>query len=193
MKDEQPQRPMHRSELHDLRMILKDRAKVLRAHVAEQGAKLLADFEHSMATIYSWDDDEVWRKATTEAAQVVAAAQATIIERCKALGIPARFAPELECTWRGRGENALEHRRDELRRVAEQKIDAMSKAAMTKIEKQSLDLQTQVVAMGIVSETAKLFLTSLAPIEEAMTVLKFEDVEKQLELNKHNHRRLGYG
>lgn len=192
MNDSKP-RPLHRSETHDLRMILKDRAKVLRAHVAERAATLLADFEHSMATIYAWDDDEVWQKAATKASEVVLAAQSTINERCKELGIPARFAPELELTWRGRGENALDYRRAELRRVAEQKIEAMKKAAEFKIEKMSLDLQTQVVAMGLCTDEAKLFLTSIAPIEEAMTMLAFDDVEKQLELDKHNHRRLGYG
>lgn len=184
-------RPLHRSESHDLRMILKERAKVLRTHVEEKSAKLLADFEHSMATIYAWDDDEVWKQAATKAASEVAAAQERIEARCKELGIPARFAPELTLQWHGRGENALTMRRAELRRVAEQKIEAMSKAAITKIERQSLDLQTQVVAMAVVSDEAKLFLSSLAPIEEAMTMLTFDDVEKQLELDKHHLRRLG--
>jgi hypothetical protein len=172
-------------------MILKDRAKVLRAHVEERAASLLADFEHSMATEYAWDEDEIWKKAATEAARVVAEAQEKIAERCKQLGIPARFAPGLDLSWSGRGENAIKYRRDELRRVAEQKIEAMKKAAMFRIEKLSLDLQTQVVAMGIVSDESKLFLSSLAPIEEAMAALKFEDVEKQLELDKQGQRRLG--
>lgn len=188
--DAKPQR-LHRSETHDLRMILKDRAKVLRAHVEETAAKLLGDFEHSMATIFAWDDDEVWKQATSQAAAVVADAQEKITKRCKQLGIPARFAPELELNWRGRGENAIEYRRRELRGVAEAKIDAMRKAAITRIEKQSLDLQTQVVGMGLLSDQAKLFLSSLAPVEEAMGLLKFDDVEKQLELDKHNQRRIG--
>lgn len=193
MKDK-PARPLHRSESHDLRMILKDRAKVLRAHVAERSSQLLADFEHSMATIYAWDDDDVWREAATRAAEVVAEAQAKIADRCKELGIPARFAPGLQLEWSGRGENAIKYRRDELRRVAEQKIEAMQKAAEFKIEKMSLDLQTQIVAMGLVTDEAKLFLTSLAPIEESMTMLKFEDVEKQLDLDKQSrNRRLGFG
>ena len=45
-------------------MIIKDRTKVLRAHAEEQAAACMADFEKQMATVYTFDQDEVWQKAT---------------------------------------------------------------------------------------------------------------------------------
>jgi hypothetical protein len=69
----------------------------------------------------------------------------------------------------------------ELRRVAESSIEAMTKAAITKIEKQSLDLRTQVVGMGLLSAEAKMFLESLAPIEDSMRSLDFGEIERRLE------------
>ena len=88
------------------------------------------------------------------------------------------------------------YRRNELRRVAKASIDAMTKAAITKIGKQALDLRTQVVGMGLLSPDAKLFLESLAPVEESMRALDFGEIERKLEkeqqLRLADRRRL-YG
>jgi hypothetical protein len=183
-------RQLSRQETHDLSMIIKDRTKVLKAHVEEQGARIMADFEAKIAAEYSFDQDEVWKAAAEAAERVVRESQAKIAERCKELGIPKTFAPRVGLHWEGRGENALASRRAELRRVAKTAIDAMGKAAVTRIEKQSLDLRTQVVAMGLMSADAKLFLESLAPVEEAMRALDFVEIEQRLASDQQNYRRL---
>ena len=192
---EEPRR-LSRTEVHDLSMVLKDRTKVLRAHAEEQAAACMADFEAKMATVYTFDQDEVWKKATEEARKVVDESQNTIAKRCKELGIPATFAPSISASWQGRGENMLASRRTELRRVAKSSIEAMTKAAITKIEKQALDLRTQVISMGLISADAKMFLESLAPVEESMRALDFGEIERKLEKEKQlriaDQRRL-YG
>jgi len=189
--DEKP-RALSRNETHDLGMIIKDRAKVLRAHVEERAAVCMADFESKLAAVYSFDRDDVWREAVAEASKVVAEAAIKIAERCKVLGIPEQFAPSLSIEWHGRGENAINSRRIELRRVAKTRIEAMARAAVTKIEHQSLDLRTQIVAMGLLSPEAKLFLESLAPVDEAMRSLEFRDVEVALEDQTARRRRGDY-
>ena len=175
------QHRLSRTEVHDLGMIIRDRVKVLRAHAEEQAAACLADFEKKLAAVYTFDQDEVWKVATEEAQKVVAECQEKIAKRCQKLGIPRTFAPAIGMTWQGRGENALASRRAELRRVAQTSIAAMTKAAITKIEKQSLELRTQVVAMGLLSDAAKVFLESLAPVEEAMHSLDFTEIEQKLD------------
>lgn len=189
---EQPGRQLSRNETHDLSMIIKDRGKVLRAHVDAQAAACLADFEQKLATVYTWDHEETWKQANEEALEAVRKAQEVINAWCKERGIPRTFAPAIGLTWQGRGENALAERRAELRRVAKSSIDAMAKAAITNIERQGLDLRTQVVAMGLLSADAKMFLESLAPVEAAMRALDFTEVEKKLETEKHDRKRL-YG
>jgi hypothetical protein len=189
-------RVLSRNETHDLSMIIKDRAKVLMAHAEEQAAQCLADFEKKLAAVYSWDQDEIWQAAAEEALKVVAECQAKVAKRCEALGIPKSFAPSIGASWSGRGENALTARRAELRRVAKSSIDAMTKSAVTKIVKQSLDLRTQVVAMGLLSDGAKVFLESLAPVEDAMRALDFAEIEQKLEREQQqrlaDRRRFGY-
>lgn len=189
-------RKLSRQETHDLSMIIKDRTKVLRAHADEQAAACMADFETKMATIYKFDQDDVWKQATEEAQKVVNESQSKIAKRCKELGIPQAFAPSISASWQGRGENMLTSRRAELRRVAKASIEAMTKAAITKIEKQSLDLRAQVVGMGLLSADAKMFLESLAPIEDSMRSLDFGEIERKLDGEKQkrlaDQRRL-YG
>jgi hypothetical protein len=187
---EEKSRQLSRHETHDLSMIIKDRTKVLRAHAEAQAAACLADFEKKLSTIYAWDQDEVWAKAKARADEVVRESQEAIRKRCKELGIPATFAPDVGLSWHGRGENALAWRRTELRRVAKAAIEAMKAAAVTKIEKQSLDLRTQVVAMGLLSSDAKLFLESLAPVDDAMRALDFTEIERRLEDEHLQQRRL---
>ena len=83
-----------------------------------------------------------------------------------------------------------------LRVSPETAIEAMRKGAITKIEKQALELRTQVVAMGLLSNEAKTFLGSLAPIEDAMRMLDFAEIEQKLEhLQQQDRadRRLAYG
>lgn len=188
MSDE-TSRKLSRAETHDLGMIIKDRTKVLRSFVAERAAVVLADFESKMAAVYSFDQDEVWEKATAEAMKVAAESQSKIAERCKELGIPPTFAPSLTVVWHGRGENALAQRRAELRVMAKARIDAMSKAAITKIERTSLALRTQVVGMAIMSPDAKMFFESLAPIDESMHALEFRDIEVAMIESKQDRRR----
>ncbi len=181
MTEQQQPRALSRHETHDLGMIVKERAKVLRAHVEQRATEVLADFESKVAAMYSFDCDEVWEKAVAEASAVVKESQRKINDRCKALGIPSQFAPGLSIQWHARGQSATAGRRTELRRVAKSRVDAMAKAAITKIEHLSLDLRTQIVAMGQLSADAKLFLESLAPVDETMRALEFREVELALE------------
>jgi len=189
-------RKLSRNETHDLSMIIKDRTKVLKAHADEQAAACLADFEKKLAAEYAWDHDEIWKQATDEAHKVIREMQDKIAARCVELGIPKTFAPSIGMTWSGRGENASRQRRDELRRVAKSSIEAMKTAAITKIEKQGLNLRTQVVAMGLYSNDAKQFLESLAPVDDAMRSLDFGEIEQRLEkeqkLRLEDRRRI-YG
>ncbi len=187
---------MSRQEAHDLGMLIKERSRVLKAHAEEQAAVLLADFEAKLAAEYKFDDDETWKRATAEAMEIVRIGNEKIAARCEKMGIPKQFSPSLELSWKGRGENLMSRRRGELTRIAKSQIDAMHKAAVTRIERQSLDLRTQVISMGMLSASGKLFLESVAPVEEAMRSLDFKDIQRQLDVEtgkRDSHmRRLGY-
>jgi hypothetical protein len=186
-------RKLSRNETHDLGMIVKERTKVLKSHIESEGARLLADFERQIAAKYEWDQDEVWKAAAEEALKEAQKAQEKIAARCEALGIPRTFAPGLSISWHQRGENSAKERRTELRSVAKSAVKAMMAEAAVKVEREALDLRTQIVALGLLSPDAQVFLQTLRPVEQAMHALEFGDIEKRLEaLPQPQRARLRY-
>lgn len=187
-------RKLSSKEAHDLGMLIKDRTKVLKAHADEQAAACLADFEKKVSAIFEFDSDDVWKAATHEANKVIAESNEKIAARCKKLGIPKEFAPGVHIMWSARGQNGTSSRRSELRRVAVAEIEAMKRAAITRIERQSLDLRTQVISLQILSPNAKMFLESLAPVEDAMTGIDFATIEAKLRESEkaRTQRRISY-
>jgi hypothetical protein len=67
-----------------------------------------------------------------------------------------------------RGENVVATRRQELRKVAYTRIDAIAKDAKLQIEQFSLDTQTKLLAGGLESAEAKAFLESMPTPEQLM-------------------------
>jgi len=141
-------------------------AKVARTAVDQRGAEVLAEFERQLTAVYSFDQNEIWRNAVTEAERVVAQARGQIAERCRGLGIPHQFAPDIGLHWFGRGENAFKERWAELRRVAQSRIEALKRAAYATIEGRFAEIQTGLLTIGM-SEEAKTLLDSL-PTPEAL-------------------------
>ena len=89
--------------------------------------------------------------------------------RCRELGIPERFAPDLSLHWHGRGyDNLIERRKSELRRMAQTRIEAIEAKAVTEIELTCLEAQTALAVAG--------FLEALPSIEALMPKLSFAEV-----------------
>ena len=118
---------MSKSERADLQRLLRQREKVFKSAAKQRSAELLADFENQMGEEYSFDQDEVWEQAAKAAEHEIRKAQALISARCRDLGIPKQFAPDLGVSWRhGGGSNVLAARRAELRRMAQKEIELLS-------------------------------------------------------------------
>jgi hypothetical protein len=157
-------------EADNLCRIIRQREKLAKTMAKERSASLKAKVEEQLNAIYSFDQDETWESAHDAAEKVVEEARRTVAERCKELGIPARFAPDLHLGWYSRGENASKERRAELRKIADARIDELEMQARTKIERMSITAQTEIISIGL-SDTAKVFLEKLPSIEALMPEL----------------------
>ena len=184
--------PMTKSEREDLAKLIRNREKVMKSAATQRSAELLAEFGQQMASIYSYDQDEIWKSATEAAAAAVTIAQQGVAARCEELGIPARFAPNIGFSWRGRGENAIKQRRDELRAVAKTRIAAIEKAACSKIEMLCLDAQSQILAHGLTSAAAIEFFDALPKVEVLMPPLEMASIEQMLQARQVDRHALSY-
>jgi hypothetical protein len=157
--------PMTKAERDELIKLVRRREKLAMSDVDRVAAERLADFEQQMASIYAPADDSRWAELHAQAATVVREADAALAERCRELRIPERFRPGLSLGWYERGENASAQRRAELRTVAKTRIDAMAKAAKVEVERQSIAVQTELVASGLSSGEARAFLATMPTAE----------------------------
>ena len=167
---------MTAAERRDLCSLIRQRARLMKAQVAQRGNELMADFEAQLSSIFSYDDDETWKAAHAAAEKAAQEAKVVIAERCRELGIPKQFAPSLSLEWYHRGQNASKDRRAELRNAAKARIAALEAAAKTEIETISVNGQTELVADGLTSEAAKLFLEQMPAPAALMPLLEIGQV-----------------
>jgi len=164
-------------EIENLQRLVRQRERVQKSAAKQRSADLAADFENQMASEFSFDDDVVWAKAKAEAEVEVRKAKRKIAARCRELGIPDRFAPTLSMSWHNRGfDNQVENRRNELRRVARTKIEAIERSAITQIEVSSLNAQTNLAIAGLTSEAAHAFIQALPSVADLMPSLSYAEL-----------------
>lgn len=172
---------MTRTERQDILQICRQRERVAKADAVAVAARHRAEFEAQLARIYSWDEDDVWKAAAKAAKEATRQANEQIAARCEQLGIPSRFRPALdEPSWYCRGENAVAQRRAELTRVANTKIDQLLKEAKHAIEAKSVEIQTRLLADGLTSADARVFLKAMPTPAQLMPAVTVEDIQKQL-------------
>ena len=162
---------MTKTERSELAGLVRKRERVMKAAASQRAAELMADFESQVSALYSFDQDEIWAEAHKIAEDAVKEANAAIADRCEELGIHREFAPGIHFGWYGRGNNAVAERRAELRGLAKAQVNAAERTAKTEIERHSLEAQTQLVATGLASEAAKLFLEQMPTVETLMPKL----------------------
>ena len=172
---------MTKHEREDLQRLVRQREKVLKSAAKQRSAELIADFENQMGQEFSFDQDEVWERATKIAQAALAKANEQIAARCHEIGIPKRFAPRLDLSWYGRDENATKQRRDELRKMAETRVEAIERQAVTEIELSCLAAQEQIALSGLTTEAARQFVEALPKIEALMPRLTFAEVTGEAE------------
>lgn len=181
---------MTKGERSELGQLIRKQERVLKAAATERSAKLMAEFEQQMDEKFSFNDDEIWKKAVEAAKEAMAQANRQIAVRCAELGIPPEFSPSLTFWWNRNGQNAVASRRGELRRIAKRKIEAMETEARTKIETMSLAAQTEVIAHGMQSEAAKAFLERMPSLDTLMPRVVQADIDALLPATRMGSRQL---
>lgn len=180
-----------KGERAELLSLIRKRERVAKAGAEQRSAALLADFEQKIAAVFHWADDATWNAAYAAAEEACKAANKAIAERSKELGIPAEFTPSMAWAWARRGENELANRRAELRRVAKAEIANLEARAKARIEADSAQAQSDILALGELTPAAREFLKSLAPADTLMPELTIESVQDRLEAQNKTRRLTG--
>lgn len=162
--------PMTRAEREELKALNRQRARVAKASIEQRKAELLADIEEQLAAIYG-ANDEAWQDLAEEAERLVRALDAQLAERCRERGIQPEFRPRLDCNWYGRGVNGDRHRRAELRKVAERRIQAEGRAAKVALDEAALAIATDLATAALTTAAARRFLEAMPSVSELMPTI----------------------
>jgi hypothetical protein len=163
---------------------------VAKTAAKQRSKELLAQMEEELSAVFS-AEDELWRDVTREAMAFVREADARIAAICRERGVREEFRPSLNLGWSGRGQNASQVRRAELRRLGQSRVAALEAAAITTIEKKSIEIQGVLVSGGLQSDEARAFMASMPTVEALMPPLKIDDLQKGLP-ERGPDRTLGY-
>ena len=169
-----------KSERDDLLQIVRGRARLAKDQVVAYGSKLKADFEKQLDAHYPWDSGETWTELARFMEKAKQEAQAKVVARNRELGIPEWAAPSIHWYWRDQGQQATKERKTELRRLAATQIDAMIKAAKSKVDETSLAIQTELYASGLTSDAATAFLKSMPTPEALLPAVDIVALETKL-------------
>lgn len=167
-----------KAERTELAKVVRMQAKVARTDVEHRKAERLAQFEEDLATEYKWDDER-WRTITAEAEQLVKALDAEIASICEANGVRPEFRPGLSLGFYGRGENDCQRRRAELRKVAQTRSEADAQRAKSEIERWAASACTDLIARGLTSSEARLFLDAVPTAEVLLPALELAAIEAE--------------
>jgi hypothetical protein len=170
---------MTSADRNDLVRLLRARVRVVKNEIAAAQAVQLSEVERQLAATYS-AYDEAWAEITKDLEKMAAEADKKIAAKCRAMGIPENFRPEIDVTWYGRGENANAKRRAELRRVAETTLEARAKAARVEVDRTEADLLSKIILAGLRSAEARLFLESLPTVEKLLPKLSLDELERKV-------------
>jgi len=165
---------MTKSEREDLQRLIRQRERVQISAAKRRCADLLAGFESQIGAIYRSEGDCGWAEAEAEARQEVDKAQRRTA-RCPELGIPDGFASSLGLDWKHRGRNnGLEKRRAELWTIAKAQVEALERQAIVRIQRPSVEAQTELELAGLTCDAARGFVERLPTIESLMPALSYQ-------------------
>jgi hypothetical protein len=167
---------MTRAERLELARLVRLRASVAKKDAEQRQAQLLADVEEQLAARYQ-ANHAAWADVHELADKVVAAADAEIARRCRELGIREDFRPSLSLGWYSRGENADRNRRGELRKVAQVRLEAATRAAKVEIDRQAAALLSELASGALESDAARGFLEAMPSIDDLMPPLTIDALD----------------
>jgi hypothetical protein len=162
---------MTSKERDELTKIIKLRMRVAKASLDTLAADRRAEVEAQLSAIHK-ADSELWKDITEKADQAVKDADVQIAQICAQHGIPERFRPSLSLSWYGRGENAVKSRRDELHKLAFQRIEADKKAGAQLIEAWGAEKLSALYSSALTTDEAISFLESLPTPESLMPTVR---------------------
>ena len=178
-----------RKDRDELVRVLKMRARLAHADIAERQARLAAQIENELSATFEADDAR-WADIQREAQAEISRLDGELAKRCHELGMKAELRPRIGLSWAERGANADRFRRVELRRLAQSRIEALARSAKLDVDRQVADSITSLISGGLSSDEARSVLECVPTAEQLLLAPSVAELEAVYDSER---RELGRG
>jgi hypothetical protein len=169
-----------KGERTELRSLIRQRIKVLRAEVDARRAELVAELTQRIAARFA-DDDKAWSDAMYLIGEAAREGNRKANDILRALDVDGldMDGKDYEVI-SARQINKPTRARSELRRQGIERIDAQVKAALLQLDRQEADLLTRLVAGALESDEARAFLGEIPTVSALVPADRLLELERSL-------------
>lgn len=168
-----------KGERTELKTIVRQQFKVLRAECDQREAELMSNVEDELRTRFA-TDDQAWNTCTHKVHEAVMEANRQINDALHEAGYQARGASERMWVQTPMIRKPEEDE-TQLRRVARTHIYEQTKAAKLQLDRQEADMLRTLAIGALESEEAHNFLKSIPLVGELIPAARLAELEAQIE------------
>lgn len=168
-----------KAERAELRSLIRQRFKVLRADVEARRAELSAELEERITARYA-DEDKAWNDAMFLIAQAADEANRKANDIMRGLAVEGYDPTREYAIVTARTITKPTATRTELRRTGIARIDATVKNAFLHLDRQEADVLTKLVQGSLESDEARAFLTEIPTVSSLVPAERLLELEQSL-------------
>lgn len=168
---------MNKGERTELRSVVKQQFKVLRAEVQQRRLELLSAVDDQVADHFQ-DDDAKWRGVIHVAQEAISEANRRINDALYEAGYEEKGPTErnlVTCYGLERPRKEIQSRH-EIKQVAAGRIAAQVKAATLRLDRQEADLLRQLAVGALESDEAYAFLGTIPTVSELVPTARMSEL-----------------
>lgn len=171
-----------KAERAELRSLVRQRFKLLRAEVVQRQAELEAELETRIGERFA-DEDKAWADAAWQIEEAVREANRKANDVMRGLVPDWPTAHDKNVVGVYRQEiGQPKHDRTQLRYEGQKRIAAQVKAANLKLDQQEADLLTRLALGALESEAARQFLGEIPTVSTLVPAVRLLELEQSLNL-----------
>lgn len=167
-----------KTERAELRSLIRRRATVAKKDIDARKDALLAEFEDQLTAEFV-AEDERWAEVTQSVQRTVEDANRSLTEVFDRLDIRKDLRPYIGWNWTSRPD--MEQRKQQLRRAAVRRADAMCSEAKLAVDREAVTIESRLAATALLSSEATEWLASLPQVDDLVHSLDIGAVRAELE------------
>jgi hypothetical protein len=168
-----------KGERAELRSLIRQRFKVLRADVEQRRAELLAELESRISARFA-DQDKAWADAMYLIGEAAGEANRKANDIMRGLNIDGYPVDRDHAIVTKREISQPKQERYTLRHQGVTRIDAQVKGAQLQLDRQEADLLTRLVAGALESDEARAFLGEIPTVSALVPADRLLELERSL-------------